>query len=259
MFLNPDFFVNDTGYPNLLTGIQIHGPVSPDPNDITTNIGPIVQFQPISTSDGTPSDYLIGIDGSVMLISMGNSDSGLLSSNVNYQVMYSNFNPQGVYGQFGNRQNIGYITQGSGETIGPMTGGAGPPYDHIVGSRIQGETDRSNSKYRGRRYVVFIDKKEITPNLGYTSNAPSNKQIIGLTWSDNNGASWADPIQINNDIEDNNSHFNPCIDIDQTTGNIAIAFYDARTCPKNQATNWVGAIITPRDIEKLEKARLCNP
>ena len=113
----------------------------------------------------------------------------------------------------------------------------------------------ASSKYNGRSYVVFIDKKEITPDLGYTPDAPSNKQIIGLTWSDNKGVSWADPIQINNDLEDNNSHFNPCISIDQSTGNIAIAFYDARTDPNNQAVNWVGAIITTSDIQKIEELR----
>lgn len=254
MFNNPTFIPSDVGAPNLITGIQIHGPVSQDPTDITTNIGPIKQFQPPSTANGQPADLLIGSNGDVLLISTGGSDSGLLSSNVNYNVMYSNYNPKGVYGDFGTRQNIGYISEGSNESIGPMTGGPAP-YGHSVGSRIQGDCDRSGSKYHGRFYVVFIDKQEMTPQLGYTPDTPSNKQIIGLTWSDNNGASWADPIQINNDLTNTNSHFNPCISIDQTTGNIAIAFYDARTDPNNQAVNWVGAIITPCDIQRIEELR----
>lgn len=254
MFNNLNIVPNDTGVPNLITGIQIYGPVSQNPNDTTTNIGPIVQFSPPSTADGQPSDFLIGPGGDVLLISIGAGDSGLLSSDTNYNVMYGNYNPQGVYGQFGNRLNIGYISEGSSESIGPMTGGPAP-YGHSVGSRIQGDCDRSNSKYRGRFYVVFVDKKEITPTTGLTPDAPSNKQIIGLTWSDNKGAGWADPIQVNNDIEDNNSHFNPCISLDQKTGNIVIAFYDARTDPKNQAVNWVGAVITPELIESIENLR----
>lgn len=259
MFLNPTIVPDDVGEPNLLTGIQIYGPVSPNPSDTTTNIGPIVQFRPPSTASGQPADYLIGIGGDVLLISTGGGDSGLLSSNVNYEVMYCNYNPQGVYGQFGNRQNIGYISEGGAESIGPMIGSGISPYPHLVGARIQGETDRSHSRYRGRRYVVFIDKKEITPELGYTPDTPSNKQIIGLTWSDNNGASWADPIRINNDVRDDNSHFNPCMDIDQSTGNIVVAYYDARTDKKNQAVNWVGAIITPDDIYQIEKRRKSVP
>ena len=142
MFLNLNFIPTDVGAPNLITGIQIYGPVSQDPNDTTTNIGPIKQFQPPSTANGQPADLLIGPGGDVLLISTGGGNSGLLSSEVNYNVMYSNYNPEGVYGDFGNRQNIGYISEGSSESIGPMTGGPSP-YGHSVGSRIQGDVDRS--------------------------------------------------------------------------------------------------------------------
>lgn len=257
MFLSQTFYPQDFATPNQLWGIQVYGPVSSDPTDVKTNLGTGVGYQPQSTANGAPADFLIYPDGSVSLISTGSAMMGLLSSGVNYQVLYSNYNSNGVYGDFGNRQNIGYVSMGGDEAIEIMTGGAGSPYDHLAGCRIQGDVDRSGGQFNGRAYVVFMDKKEITPNSGYSASKPSNKQIIGLTWSDNKGVSWADPIFLNNDVEGDHCHLNPCISIDQTTGNIAVAFYDARTCPLDHAVNWVCAIITPADIERVEKLRKC--
>lgn len=266
MFLNPDSNPSDINVPTLITGFQIYGPVSSDPNSPlgVKNVSPAYQFQPPATTPTKLQDLLIDPNGGVLLISSGGNydpvknTNGLLSSGVNYDVLCCFYNPKGTSGNFNNvtRWNIGYTAMGRGEPMGPMSGGAGQPYDHIPEQRMAGVVDRSGGKYNGRYYVVYVDKKEITSS-GYSTSSPSNKQTINLTWSDD-AVSWAEPIQINNDLKDDHSHFNPCMDIDQTTGKIVIAFYDARTCPGNHQVNQLFAIITPEDIEKVEKMRKCS-
>jgi hypothetical protein len=65
--------------------------------------------------------------------------------------------------------------------------------------------------------------------LVYTA-APSPGSIntnIFVRFSDNSGATWSSPVQVNDDTS-GNSHFMPQIAVDQSTGNVAVAWYDAR-------------------------------
>ena len=79
--------------------------------------------------------------------------------------------------------------------------------------------DRSGGPRNGRVYLVYTDE---TP-------AESNDTDILLRFSDSNGAagSWSAPIRVNDDAT-NNSQFLPRIALDQSTGNLAISWYDAR-------------------------------
>jgi len=84
--------------------------------------------------------------------------------------------------------------------------------------------DRSSSRHRGRIYAVYTDE---TPD-------ESNNTDIYLRYSDNSGASWSSAKKVNDD-NTTNSQFLPRIAIDQTTGNIAMSWYDARNAgSKNQ-------------------------
>jgi Neuraminidase (sialidase) len=94
--------------------------------------------------------------------------------------------------------------------------------------------DRSKSKHHGRIFAVYTDE---TPD-------ESNNTDIYLRYSDNNGATWSSAKKVNDDTT-KNSQFLPRIAIDQTTGNIAMSWYDARNAgSKNQDVEFWAAAST---------------
>jgi hypothetical protein len=77
--------------------------------------------------------------------------------------------------------------------------------------------DRSGGPNEGRVYLV------------YTVESPdeSNNMDIVVRYSANDGRSWSSRIRANDDLT-SNSQFNPKLSLDQTTGNIALCWHDAR-------------------------------
>jgi hypothetical protein len=79
--------------------------------------------------------------------------------------------------------------------------------------------DRSGGPHNGRVYLLYTDRA----NLSTVSTQ------IYVRYSDNNGATWSDPVRINDDpLTDGKSHFWPAIAVDQTTGAVAVTWYDTR-------------------------------
>lgn len=92
--------------------------------------------------------------------------------------------------------------------------------------------DRSNSKHRGRLYAVYTDE---TPD-------ESNNTDIYLRTSDDGGLSWSSAKKVNDD-KTKNSQFLPRIALDQTSGNIAMSWYDARSAgSKNEDVEIYAAV-----------------
>src|SRR5262249_29323034 len=54
--------------------------------------------------------------------------------------------------------------------------------------------------------------------------------------SDDNGVTWSLPVQVNDNIN-NHTTFFPKMAVDQTTGNLAIAWYDSRNDPQDTAVD----------------------
>ncbi len=77
--------------------------------------------------------------------------------------------------------------------------------------------DRSGGPHNGRAYIVYSIER---PN-------ESNDTDIYVRYSDDNGATWSNGVRVNDD-HTNNSQFMPKISLDQTTGNLAVVWYDAR-------------------------------
>ena len=77
--------------------------------------------------------------------------------------------------------------------------------------------DRSGGPFNGRVYLVYTEE---------TPGASGNTDIL-LRYSDNQGGTWSQPIRVNDDTT-LNSQFNPRIAVDDTTGNVAVGWYDAR-------------------------------
>lgn len=88
---------------------------------------------------------------------------------------------------------------------------------------------------------LAFDNNPASPHFGrlylvYTAETvdENNDLDIMLRFSDNNGAAWSAPIRVNDDpAAPIRSQFLPKISVDDTTGNIAVCWHDAR----NSATN----------------------
>jgi hypothetical protein len=80
--------------------------------------------------------------------------------------------------------------------------------------------DRSGGPHNGRVYLVYTDAP--------TPSSPDTD--IFERFSDDNGATWSSRLRVNDDSTAN-SQFLPSVAVDQSTGNLAVAFYDSRNAP----------------------------
>ncbi len=76
--------------------------------------------------------------------------------------------------------------------------------------------DLSGGMYHGRLYVLWADQRNGTENTD-----------VWISLSDNQGASWSDPILVNTGDTGKHQYF-PWMDIDQTSGKLYVVFYDRR-------------------------------
>ena len=102
----------------------------------------------------------------------------------------------------------------------------------------------SFSPYEGRIYAAFVGYYNVT--VDGVKNPTTNTDIF-LTYSDDGGRSWSQPVQVNddgaaldgysaantlganfNDIVTGRTQFQPEIAVDQTTGTLVISWRDAR-------------------------------
>ena len=77
--------------------------------------------------------------------------------------------------------------------------------------------DRSGGAHNGRAYLVWTQE----------SPSESDNTDIELQHSDDNGATWSPAVKLNDD-HTVNSQYLPAIALDQTTGNVALSWYDSR-------------------------------
>ncbi len=89
--------------------------------------------------------------------------------------------------------------------------------DRSIDAEVGLAWDRSNGPHRGRLYAIYT----------FEQQNESNNTDIYLRYSDDNGTTWSTPARVNDD-NTVNSQFLPKLALDQTTGNIAITWYDAR-------------------------------
>jgi hypothetical protein len=84
--------------------------------------------------------------------------------------------------------------------------------------------DRSGGSTNGKVYMVYTDRLD-----GVARDAD-----ILIRSSDISGTVWSPPTRLNDD-DTTNSQFLPQIALDQTTGDVAVAWYDARNSADNTA------------------------
>jgi hypothetical protein len=77
--------------------------------------------------------------------------------------------------------------------------------------------DRSGGPHDGRVYLLWTQER----------HDESDDTNILVQYSNDDGATWADPVRVNDD-SGVNSQFDPKVALDETTGNVAVAWYDCR-------------------------------
>ncbi len=75
--------------------------------------------------------------------------------------------------------------------------------------------DRTAGPHRGRAYLLWTQER---PD-------ESNDLDVLVQFSDDEGLNWSPSVRVNDDAG-TNSQFNPKIALDQTTGNVAVSWYD---------------------------------
>ena len=94
--------------------------------------------------------------------------------------------------------------------------------------------DRTGGARNGRIYLLYTDE---SPNEG-------NNTEIRVRFSDNNGTSWSDAVRVNDD-NTLTSQFLPRIALDQTSGDVAVSWYDcANDGVNNRRTQFFATIST---------------
>ena len=92
-----------------------------------------------------------------------------------------------------------------------------PQPDRSVDAEVGLAWDRTGGAHYGRVYAVYTKEQK----------NESDDMDIYVRYSDDDGATWSEGVRVNDD-NTKNSQFLPKISLDQTTGNIAVVWYDSR-------------------------------
>lgn len=190
----------------LVSGAGVSGPGA---------VAPFQTFQPPQPPSVNFGDVAVGPKGEVV-VTYGPNRGGT--------GIYVNLKPDGLGpGPFSDwqqvvRVNIGGFTQIPAQPNWGIDPEAGLAWD------------RSGGAWQGRVHLVYTD----APAAGSTDTN------IFVVHSDDGGATWSVPIQVNDD-SGANSQFLPRISLDQSSGMIAVTWYDARDSALNNTARYYGA------------------
>ncbi len=169
--------------------------------------GSFTEPESVPTSDGRGNygDTAVGPNGQVMVVYQDQTN-GQGGSHIYTAVDPDGFGTSGFTGpRFLARSRVGgfdYI--------------AAQPH-RSVDAESSLAWDRSGGPHDGRVYAIWTQE---------TKNESDNMDIM-FQYSNDNGATWAPAIRLNDDGT-LNSQFNPAIAVDQGTGYVAVSWYDAR-------------------------------
>jgi len=157
------------------------------------------------TNNCTYGDVAIGPSGQVMQ-ACSLTESGQGGGKVFVNVDLDGLGPAG----FGDRVFVTQTHVGGFDFIPPQP-------DRSIDAEVGLAWDRTGGPHNGRVYLVYTLEQK---------NESDNTDIY-VRYSDDDGATWSDGVRVNDD-NTKNSQFLPKISLDQTTGNIAVVWYDAR-------------------------------
>jgi hypothetical protein len=158
-----------------------------------------------NTNNCTYGDIAIGPAGQVMQVCT------LAESGQGGGKLFVNVDPDGLGAAgFGGRTFAAETHVGGFDFIGPQP-------DRSVDAEPGLAWDRSGGAHNGRIYLVYTLEQK---------NESDNTDIY-VRHSDDGGATWSAGVRVNDDSTVN-SQFLPKIALDPTSGNLAVAWYDAR-------------------------------
>jgi hypothetical protein len=192
-------YFNDDPIPH----IELWGGIT-GPGFFFMNTGPVTA--PGSDAAlGNFGDVAIGPAGQVVVTYQSNTAGAVPSA------IWINVDPDGTGIQpFGPRR-LATATNVSGARIIPGTSN-----NLGIDAEANLAFDRSNSKFRGRLYLVYTD----------AANTTTNDTNVFVRFSDNLGVTWSLPRIVHSVAT--GSQFNPSIAVDQFTGWVGVAWYDTR-------------------------------
>jgi hypothetical protein len=158
-----------------------------------------------SPGNGDYGDTAVGPRGQVM-VTYQNSTNGQGGANIYTAVDPDGLGPAG----FGKPTLVTHSRVGGFDFI------AAQP-NRSVDAEANLAWDRSGGAHNGRVYLVWTQE---TPN-------ESDNMDIMLQHSDDDGATWSPAAKLNDD-HTTNSQYDPAIALDQTSGALAVSWYDTR-------------------------------
>src|SRR5262249_7701491 len=94
------------------------------------------------------------------------------------------------------------------------------------------DVDRSAGPHAGRMYVAFVDQADLDhdPDSAFPAGATDHDDTdVFVTFSDDKGVTWSTPVKVNDDDPAGHaSQFFAWLDVDQSSGNVAVSWYDTR-------------------------------
>jgi len=160
---------------------------------------------PTSAGRGDYGDTSVGPDGQVM-VTYQDQTNGQGGSHI-YTAVDANGLQQGG---FSDPRLLAHSAVGGFDYIPAQP-------DRSVDAEANLAWDRSGGPHNGRVYVIWTQE---SPN-------ESDNTDIMFQYSGDNGATWTAPARLNDD-HTATSQFMPAIAVDQTTGDLAISWYDSR-------------------------------
>ncbi len=121
--------------------------------------------------------------------------------------------------------------------IGSNVGFPPKPHNLFLGSGSSIVAIDKSNQHPGRIYIVYTNR----PVIGSTASKPY------LTWSDDRGFTWSNPINVSTD-ESAATAILPTIAVDPKTGVVALAWGDARGSANDQAVNHYVVFLDPREL-----------
>jgi hypothetical protein len=121
--------------------------------------------------------------------------------------------------------------------IGSNVGFPPKPHNLFLGSGSSIVAIDKSPQHPGRIYIVYTNR----PNINSTASKPY------LTWSDDRGFTWSNPINVSTD-ETPATVILPTIAIDPKTGVVALAWGDTRGSKDYKDVNHYGVFLDPREL-----------
>ena len=205
-----------------------------------TGLGSVGAFSaaqsPPDSTNGDFGDIVVGPSGQVLVVYQNdNTKEGP-------DTIQMNLNASGLGGSFGPQSSPTATQVGSFSAI---------PAQPI--RKIDAEAglawDRSGGPFQGRVYLIYTDRP----------NTTSYDTDIYVRYSDDTGTNWSAPMRVNDDpVGNGKSQFLPRIALDQTTGYIAVSFYDCRNSLSNNTAEFWAAVSTNGGVSFLPNVKVSS-